>query len=119
MGRVASQITSLPIVYSTVYSDADERKHQSSTPLPFVRGNSPGTGEFPGQMASKWKLFPFDDIIMCEGCLYWNAPWMLQISLYPTPREEINRDIIDFRMCIYNSVEQKSMWRNYSSMPKS
>ena len=33
MGTMASQITSLTIVYSTVYSDADQRKHQSSTLL--------------------------------------------------------------------------------------
>ena len=38
MGAVASQITSFTIVYSTVYSDADERKHQSSASLAFVRG---------------------------------------------------------------------------------
>ena len=38
MGRIASQITSLTIVYSTVYSDADQRKHQSSVSLAFVRG---------------------------------------------------------------------------------
>ena len=37
-GSRASQITSLTIVYSTVYSDADQRKHQSSTSLAFVRG---------------------------------------------------------------------------------
>ena len=30
MGAIASQITSLTIVYSIVYSDADQRKHQSS-----------------------------------------------------------------------------------------
>ena len=48
MGGIASQITSLTIVYSTVYSDADQRKHQSSATLAFV----PGTGEFPAQMAS-------------------------------------------------------------------
>ena len=35
---MASQITSLTIVYSTVYSDADQRKHQSSASLAFVRG---------------------------------------------------------------------------------
>ena len=52
MGAMASQITSLTIVYSTVYSGADQRKHQSSTSLAFVRGNSPGAGEFPAQMAS-------------------------------------------------------------------
>ena len=37
MGMVASQITSLTIVYSAVYSDADQRKHQSSASLAFVR----------------------------------------------------------------------------------
>ena len=38
MGTMASQITSLTIVYSTIYSDADQRKHQSSAALAFVRG---------------------------------------------------------------------------------
>ena len=38
MGAIASEITSLTIVYSTVYSDADQRKHQSSVPLAFVWG---------------------------------------------------------------------------------
>ena len=47
MGEIASQITSLTIVYSTVYSEADQRKHQSSASLA-----SPETGEFPAQMAS-------------------------------------------------------------------
>ena len=36
MGVIASQITSLTIVYSAVYSDADQRKHQSSASLVFV-----------------------------------------------------------------------------------
>ena len=35
----ASQITSLTIVYSTVYSCAGQRKHQSSASLAFERGN--------------------------------------------------------------------------------
>ena len=55
MGAIASQITSLTIVYSAVYSDADQRKHQSSVSLAFVRGH-------------KWpvtrKMFPFDDVIV-------------------------------------------------------
>ena len=38
MTTVASQITSLTFVYSTVYSDADQRKHQSSASLAFVWG---------------------------------------------------------------------------------
>ena len=44
MCAMASQITSLNIVYSTVYSGADKKKHQSSA--------SPVTGEFPAPMAS-------------------------------------------------------------------
>ena len=47
MGTIASQITSLTIVYSIVLV-ADQRKHQSSASPAFV----PGTGEFPAQMAS-------------------------------------------------------------------
>ena len=38
MGAIASQITSLTIFNSTVYSDADQRKHQSSASLVFVWG---------------------------------------------------------------------------------
>ena len=38
MGALASQSTSLMVVYWTVYSDADPRKHQSSMSLAFVRG---------------------------------------------------------------------------------
>ena len=52
MGVMASQITSLMIVYSTVYSDTDQRKHQSSALLVFVREIYRGAGEFPAQMAS-------------------------------------------------------------------
>ena len=52
MSTNASQITSLTIVYSTVYSGADQRYHQSSAPLAFCVGNSLVTGEFPAQKAS-------------------------------------------------------------------
>ena len=51
MSTMASRITSLMVVYSTVYSDADQRKHQSSASLAFVWGIT-GTGEFPAQRAS-------------------------------------------------------------------
>ena len=51
MGAMASQITSLTIVYSTVYSNADQRKHQISTSLALVREFN-GTGEFSAQMTS-------------------------------------------------------------------
>ena len=38
MGAMASQVTSLMIVYSAIYSGTDERNHQSSVSLAFVRG---------------------------------------------------------------------------------
>ena len=37
MGMMASKITSLTIIYSTIYSGADQRKHQSSASLAFER----------------------------------------------------------------------------------
>ena len=64
MGEIASQITSLTIVYSTVYSDADQSKHQSSASLAFVRGIHRGPVNFPAQMAVTRKMFPFDDVTM-------------------------------------------------------
>ena len=59
-----SQITSLTIVYSTVYSGADQRKHQSPASLAFV----PVIHRWPVNSPHKWpvtrKMFPFDDVIM-------------------------------------------------------
>ena len=53
MSAMASQITSFAIVYSTVYSAADQRKHQSLIRVTgLCAGNSPVTGEFPAQRAS-------------------------------------------------------------------
>ena len=63
MGTIASQITSLTIVYSTVYSDADQRKHQSSASLAFVRGIHWGPVNSPHKWPVTRKMFPFDDVI--------------------------------------------------------
>ena len=51
MGAIASLITSLTIVYSTDYSDADKKTSKLRVTGLCV-GNLPGTGEFPAQMAS-------------------------------------------------------------------
>ena len=76
MGTIASQITSLTIIYSTVHSGADQRKHQSSASLAFVRGihrrwpvNSPHKGPVTR------KMFPFDDVIMFTRDLCPYCPW--------------------------------------------
>ena len=64
MTMVASQITSLTGVYSIVYSDADNRKHQSSASLAFVRGIHRGPVNSPHKWPVTRKMFPFDDVIM-------------------------------------------------------
>ena len=64
MGMIASQITSLASVYLTFYSGADQRKHQSSASLAFVRG----IHWWPLNSPHKWpvtqKMYPFDDVII-------------------------------------------------------
>ena len=67
MGTIAFQITSLTIVYAAVYSDADQRKHQSSASLAFVRGIHRGPVNSPHKWPVTRKIFPFDDVIMAEG----------------------------------------------------
>ena len=64
MGAMASQITSLTIVYSAVYSDADQRKHQSSASLAFVRGIYRGPVNSPHKWPVTRKMFAFLDAIM-------------------------------------------------------
>ena len=60
---MASQITSLAIVYSTVYSGADQGKHQNNASLAYVRGWIPRIkGQYYGKcfhlMTSSCKCLP-------------------------------------------------------------
>ena len=64
MGTIASQITSLTIVYSTVYSDADQRKYQSTASLAFVRGIHRRPVNSPDKWPVTRKMFTFDDVII-------------------------------------------------------
>ena len=73
MGTIASQITSLTIVFSTVYLDADQRKHQSSASLAFVRGIHRRPVNSPHKWPVTRKMFPFDDVIMYT---------MLKVTIY-------------------------------------
>ena len=64
MTMLASQITSLTVVYSIVYSGVNQRKHQSSASLAFVREIHRGPVNFPHKWPVTRKMFPFDDVIM-------------------------------------------------------
>ena len=92
MSLMSSQITSLTIVYSTVYSGTDQTKHQSSASLAFVWGIHRWPVNSPHKTPVTRKMFPFDDGIMLTsdclstlfcmitGKLYWGL-------LYLTPLE--------------------------------
>ena len=61
---MSSEITNLTIVYWTIYSGADQRKHQSSASLAFVWGIHRWPVNSPHKWPATRKMFPFDDVIM-------------------------------------------------------
>ena len=78
MRAAGSQITGVPIVCSTVCSGGDQRKHQSSALLAFVRGIHRCPVYSPHKGPVTRKMFPFDDVIMlCHG---WNATTRYYLS---------------------------------------
>ena len=77
MGAMASQITSLTIVYSTVYSGVDKRKHQSSASMAFVRGIHRWPVDSPHKGLVTRKMFPFDDVIMLKTESLWWQRWQI------------------------------------------
>ena len=70
MSAMASQITSLTIVHSAVYSGEDQRKHQSSASLAFVRGIHRWPVNSPHKGPVTRKMIPFDDVIMATRWVF-------------------------------------------------
>ena len=70
MCATASQITSPTIVYSRVYSGADQRKRLSSASLAFVRGIHRWPVNSPHKRPITREMFPFDDVIMMRFFLH-------------------------------------------------
>ena len=82
IGTMASQITSLTIVYSTVYSGADQRKHQSSASLAFVWGIHRRPVNSPHKGPVTRKMFPLDDVITLVGDELNNKTIILEQKLF-------------------------------------
>ena len=87
MGAIGSQITSHTTVYSTVYSGADHRKHQSSASLAFVRGIYRWSVNSPHKGPVTRKMFPFGDVIMAtskselqRSWHWWSLPGIIRRS---------------------------------------
>ena len=87
IGAMASQITSLTIVYSGVYSGADQRKHQSSASLPFVRGIPQWTVNSPHKWPVTRKMLPFNDLMM----------WRSYQRISPTRQQWNRKHLISWR----------------------
>ena len=85
------------IVYSIVYSGADQRKHQSSASLAFVRGihrwpvNSPLKGPVTREM------FPFDGVIMA---LLKPVPLSTSLLALNELTKGLNGNLSDFQMAL-------------------
>ena len=78
MGAMASQVTSLTSVYSTVYSGSDQRKHQSSASL--------GTCEFPAQMASNVSIWWRHHVLWVYYLTYHTGIWYCHVRWRTRPR---------------------------------
>ena len=108
MEAIASQITSLASVYSTVQLCADQRKHQSSASLAFVWGIHRGPGNSPHKWPVTRKMFPFDDVIM--WCL-WKALMFfittpLSILMYTLLLNQLHHILISV-ICIIVLIQNK------------
>ena len=80
MSAMASQTTSLTIVYSMVYSGIDQIKHQSSMSLAFVRGIHQWPVNSPHKGPATQKMFP----LMTSSCLtVFSCPCSIQTQHVP------------------------------------
>ena len=110
MGTIASQITSLTIVYSTVYPVADQRKHWSSSSLAFVWGIHREPVNSPHKWPVKQKMFPFDNVIMTCVPLHCSLLWTCKDNPLntphpppPTPWISSNVESISMSLCHHAS----------------
>ena len=80
MSAMASRITSLTIVYSSVHSGTDQGKHQSSAPLAFVRGIHRWPVNFVSHSWCRYQMETFSALLaLCEE----NSP---VTDEFPAPR---------------------------------
>ena len=129
MSAMASQITGFTIVYSSVYSGADQRKHQSSASLAFVRGIHRWPVNSPRKGPVTRKMFPFDHVIMftlatgrCFTTLGEFEKWDFAVS-YFRGWNNINHAVanvvseIRWRLRIYDDaiyIANPSTWTHHS-----
>ena len=112
MGSIASLITSLAIVYSVVYSDADQRKHQSSASLAFVWEIHQGPVNFPHKWPVTRKIFH----LMTSSCLTASGATLLchqcyQVTTISSAKEYI-KEILKYNDTEFTILETVLQRRN-------
>ena len=100
ISAMASEITSITIVYSILYSGADQRKHRSAASLASVKGihRSPVNSWING-IESPPPLSSFE----------WNRDWITKIF-----QNSLTWD--DLKFCLYNETKQNWEIRIWSSL---
>ena len=119
MGAIASQITSFTIVFWTVYSDADQRKYQSSVSLAFVRGIHRSSVNSPHKWPVTRILLSFYDVIMWNAgsAHVWNAKLVIVFLVYVQTPGGLSADyktmhgfVISFWPLVISAVWGTSHW---------
>ena len=96
MGSMATEITSLTIVYSTVYPGSDQRKHQSSASLAFVRA----------EIVSIWWHH--------HGM---NNPWAFNLTITRQSKTILCACVTDIMQCIVSHINTYSQKQNGRHFP--
>ena len=110
MSVMASQIASVSIVCPTVCTGANQRKHQSSVSLVFVRGIHRSPVDSPYKRPLTRKMFPFDDVIMWTAyqviirlgggvslvCLWTITHWVKLVSKH---LDFLSRNVFENTIC--------------------
>ena len=110
MSTMASQINSLVVVYWTVYSGADQRKHQIPASLALVRGIQRWPVNFPHKWPETRKMFPFDDAIITYLWASWSRHQLIEAKrrIYTS----VNKTIIVSNNGLPPAWHQATIWTN-------
>ena len=115
MSAIASQITSLTIVYSTVYSGAYQMKHQISASLAFVRRIHRWPVNSPRKGPVTRKMFPFNGVILCPNIIQYShiSKHIFSCTDITESFSDISAGIYSYIICLYTLIlETKSSIRN-------
>ena len=104
MSAMASQITSIAIVYSSVFSCTDQRKHQRSASMAFVREMHRWPVNSPHKGPATRKILPSDDVIM----IIWFVCEIFLMKCVPVHRLELWGSACD---CVVTNSSRRERWR--------